>query len=52
MFRELGHLSRSNHNDTYIEHVANRLGIRTDVEIYVRHERADLTGDNDDDVYH
>lgn len=47
----LGHFSLSNHNDTYIEYIANQLGIRRDVEIFVKHDRADLTGSNDDEVF-
>ena len=51
MVEILGHFSLSNHNDTYVEHIANRLGIRRDVPIHVLHDRADLTGNNDDDVF-
>ena len=47
----LGHFSLSNHNDTYVEHIANALGIRRDVDIFLRHDRADLTGGNNDEVY-
>jgi len=47
----LGHFSRSNHNDTYVEKIANVLGLRLDIPMYVRHERADLTGLNNDSVY-
>lgn len=47
----LGHFSLSNHNDTYVEYIANQLGIRRDVEVFVKHDRADLTGSNDDEVY-
>lgn len=47
----LGHFSRSNHNDTYIEVIANSLGIRRDVPITILHDRADLTGSNRDEVF-
>ena len=50
-FELLDHFALSNHNDTYVEQIANTLGIRRDVEIRVRHDRADLTGANDDEVY-
>lgn len=51
MVELLGHFSLSNHNDTYIENISNSLGIRRDVAITVCHDRADLTGGNDDEVY-
>jgi len=51
MFDLLGHFSLSNHNDTYVEYIANTLGIRRDVPILVCHDRADLTGANNDSVY-
>jgi len=51
MFDLLGHFSLSNHNDTYVEYIANYLGIRRDVPIYVNHDRADFTGANNDAVY-
>jgi len=47
----LGHFSLSNHNDTYVEYIANQLGIRRNVDIVVTHDRADLTGGNNDQVY-
>lgn len=47
-YEVLGHFAQSNHNDTYVESIANRLGIRIDVPIFLLHDRVDLTGNNDD----
>ncbi len=51
LVEELGHFSLSNHCDTYMEHLANRLGIRRDIPVQVLHDRADLTGGHHDEVY-
>jgi len=47
----MGHLSLCNHNDSWIEFVAREAGIMTQVPITITHDRADLTGNNDDVVY-
>lgn len=49
--RVLGGLSPHVCNDTYVELVANELGINTAVPILVEHQRADHTGLNDDETY-
>jgi hypothetical protein len=47
----LGHVSQSNHYDTYVEWTANQIGIRRDVPIRITHDRPDLTGSETDSVY-
>jgi hypothetical protein len=47
----LGHVSLSNHNDSWLEFVARDAGIMVRVPITIHHDRADLTGNNDDIVY-
>jgi hypothetical protein len=51
-FERLGHCSLSNHNNTWVELVAQRLGIFEDVPIQILHDRCDLTGGNDDLTAH
>jgi glycosyltransferase involved in cell wall biosynthesis len=46
-----GHVSLSRHNDSWIEFVARDAGIMVRVPIVIHHDRADLTGNNDDAVY-
>jgi Glycosyl transferase family 2 len=46
-----GHLSLNNHNDTWLEFVGRDAGIMVRVPITILHDRADLTGNNDDAVY-
>jgi Glycosyl transferase family 2 len=51
MVELIGHLSLSNHNDSWVEFVARDAGIMVRVPISIHHDRADLTGNNDDGVY-
>jgi hypothetical protein len=51
MFELMGHISLSVHNDSWIEFVAREAGIMVRVPITIQHDRADLTGNNDDAVY-
>jgi hypothetical protein len=51
MFELMGHFSLSPHNDSWVEFVARDAGIMFRVPISILHDRADLTGNNDDDVY-
>lgn len=51
MVELMGHLSLSRHNDSWIEYVARDAGIMVRVPITIHHDRADLTGNNDDAVY-
>jgi hypothetical protein len=47
----MGHFSLSLHNDSWVEVVARDAGIMVRVPIRIVHDRADLTGNNDDGVY-
>jgi hypothetical protein len=51
MVELMGHVSLSRHNDSWIEYVAREAGIMIRVPILIYHDRADLTGNNDDAVY-
>jgi glycosyl transferase family 2 len=51
MVELMGHLSLSPHNDSWIEYVARDSGIMVRVPIMILHDRADLTGQNDDETY-
>jgi glycosyltransferase involved in cell wall biosynthesis len=51
MVELMGHLSLSRHNDSWIEFVARGAGIMVRVPISITHDRADLTGNNDDAMY-
>jgi hypothetical protein len=51
MVELMGHLSLNNHNDSWIEYVARDAGIMVRVPITILHDRADLTGQNDDETY-
>jgi hypothetical protein len=46
-----GHFSLSRHNDSWVEFVARDAGIMVRAPIRIVHDRADLTGNNDDSVY-
>jgi len=47
----IGHISRSPHVDSWLEAVGREAGMMVRVPITIEHDRADLTGDNDDAVY-
>jgi glycosyltransferase involved in cell wall biosynthesis len=51
MVELMGHVSLHCHNDSWIEYVARDAGIMVRVPITICHDRADLTGNNDDGVY-
>lgn len=51
MFELMGHVSLSRHNDAWIEFVGRDAGIMVRVPIVIQHDRADLTGNNRDEVY-
>jgi hypothetical protein len=51
MVELMGHLSLNNHNDSWIEFVGRDAGIMVRVPITILHDRADLTGQNDDETY-
>lgn len=46
-----GRFSNNAHNDTWVGKIAQHLGIFKFVPIYVIHDRADMTGNNDDETY-
>ena len=47
----LGHLSQHSLNDAYVSQIAYSLDIFERIPVYCDHERADLTGKNNDDTY-
>lgn len=47
----LGHVSVSNHCDSYLESISRQAGIERRVGIDVRHDRFDLTGLHDDQTF-
>jgi hypothetical protein len=47
----LGHLSPHAQIDAWTEHVAREVGIREEIDLYVLHDRADLTGHNRDATF-
>jgi hypothetical protein len=52
IYELLNHFSLNPHNDTWIHYVAQVAGIeRQDFRIYAYHDRADVTGNNDDAIY-
>ena len=52
VYEILGHFSLNAHNDTWIHWVAELAGIeRKDFRIKAFHDRFDITGNNDDDIY-
>jgi hypothetical protein len=46
-----GHVSPVPHNDTFLQHLGEVLGRLVKVPVEVRHDRADVTGANDDATY-
>lgn len=46
-----GHISAHQINDAWVSHIAYMLDIVIDIPVYIRHERFDLTGLNNDDTY-
>lgn len=50
-YEQLGYLSPQTHTDSWLEAVARRLGVYTEIPVFVRHDRADITGNNNDQVY-
>jgi hypothetical protein len=49
--RAVGHFSLNAHCDTWWQEIAEMLGILVWLDIRVEHDRADLTGANDDSVF-
>jgi hypothetical protein len=50
-FRLLDHISLHGQNDAWISEIAYMLDIMKDVNIEVTHDRADITGNNNDSVF-
>ena len=50
-FRLLDHISLHGQNDAWISEIAYMLDIMKDVDIDVTHDRADITGNNNDSVF-
>lgn len=50
-FRLLDHISLHGQNDAWISEIAYMLNIMKDVNIKVTHDRADITGNNNDSVF-
>jgi hypothetical protein len=50
-FRCLDHISLHGQNDAWISEIAYMLGIMKDVDIEVTHDRADITGNNNDTTF-
>lgn len=49
--RVLGHVARHQQTDHEVSHMAYLLDIFERIPVYVTHDRADLTGNNDDETY-
>lgn len=47
----LGHLSQNAQNDAWLSHVAYMLDIFERIDVEILHDRADLTGNNNDDTF-
>ena len=50
-FRCLDHLSLHGQNDAWLSEIAYMLDIMQDVPVKVLHDRADITGNNDDEIF-
>lgn len=50
-FRLMDHLSLNAQNDAWLSHIAYMLDIFERIDITFLHDRADLTGNNDDDTF-
>lgn len=51
-FKVTGHWSASPHNDSWVQDIARVIGIETLIPVHVNHHRFDLTGENDDAIWH
>ena len=52
IYEVLGHFSLNAHNDTWIHDVCHKSGIEIcESEIYAIHDRYDVTGNNDDEIF-
>jgi len=47
----IGHLSQNAQNDAWVSHIAYMLDIFERIDIEIIHDRADITGNNDDETF-
>ena len=47
----MGHLSQNAQNDAWLSHIAYMLGIFERIDVKFIHDRADITGNNDDETF-
>lgn len=50
-FMLMGHLSQNAQNDAWLSHIAYMLDIFERIDVEFIHDRADITGNNDDDTF-
>jgi hypothetical protein len=50
-FRLMDHLSQNAQNDAWLSHIAYMLDIFERIDVEILHDRADLTGNNDDETF-
>jgi hypothetical protein len=51
LYSILGHMSLSNHIDSWLQDLANSLGILRKLDVHVFHDRFDLTGGHNDQTF-
>lgn len=51
LFSRLGHMSLSNHIDSWLQDLGNATGILRNVPIDILHDRCDFTGGHDDETW-
>ena len=50
-FRLMDHLSQNAQNDAWLSHIAYMLDIFERIDVEILHDRADITGNNDDETF-
>lgn len=50
-FRLMDHISLNAQNDAWVSHIAYMLDIFERTEVHITHDRADITGNNDDETF-
>lgn len=51
MYSIIGHMSLSNHIDSWLQDLANALGLLRKLDVHVYHDRFDLTGGHNDQTF-
>lgn len=51
LFHVIGHMSLSNHIDTWLQDLGNATGILRKIDVHVYHDRFDLTGGHNDQTF-